>query len=272
MVDDKSRYDLLNEYLNLPTPPVAIKYFSSFDEDLQWELADLGFYRPKNPINLCQCVGLARHHERKVLVVGEDMACNIGALAAGMHPFDETMESGEIGIRDGVRETPDCCKELFECLPRIGYGEVEAVACAPLDMMGLDYDQVVFYGTPLEMLKIVQAYLWRKGARLDFSTCAKYGVCVEGMASSYGTGKPTLGFPCRGERVSSIVQEHEIFVCVPAEQIDDVIEGLEKTKHLLPTPMPFSGVDQEPTFLPDYYLTETAKAKRDRDRPPPDPL
>jgi hypothetical protein len=35
--------------------------------------------------------------------------------------------------------------------------------------------------------------------------------------------------------------------------------------------MPFSGVDQEPTFLPDYYLTETAKAKRDRDRPPPDP-
>jgi hypothetical protein len=27
--------------------------------------------------------------------------------------------------------------------------------------------------------------------------------------------------------------------------------------------MPFSGVDREPTFLPDYYLTENAKAKRD---------
>jgi uncharacterized protein (DUF169 family) len=256
MVDEKSRYDLLNELLYLPTPPVAIKYFSSFNEDLQWELADLGFYRPKNPINVCQCVGLARHHKRKILVVGEDMACNVGALAVGMHPFDETMETGEIGIRDGVRETPDCCKELFGSLPRIDYGEVKAVACAPLDEMDLDYDQVVFYGTPLEMLKI----------RLDFSTCAKYGVCVEGMAGSYVSGKPTLGFPCRGERVSSIVQEHEIFVCVAVEQIDDVIEGLEKTKHLLPTPMPFSGVDQEPTFLPDYYLTETAKARRDRAR------
>jgi hypothetical protein len=91
------------------------------------------------------------------------------------------------------------------------------------------------------------------------------------MANSYVTGTLSFGFPCRGERVSSIVQEGEMFVVVPAKDLDDVIEGLEKTKHLLPTPMPFSGVDQEPTFLPDYYLTETAKAKSDRDRPPPDP-
>jgi len=54
-----------------------------------------------------------------------------------------------------------------------------------------------------------------------------------------------------------------MFVVVPAEDLDDIIEGLEKTKHLLPTPMPFAGVDQEPTFLPDYYLTENAKARRD---------
>jgi len=28
--------------------------------------------------------------------------------------------------------------------------------------------------------------------------------------------------------------------------------------------MPFSGVDQEPTFLPDYYLTDHAKRSSER--------
>ena len=263
MVDSIAQYELLNKYLKLSMFPVAVRYFQSLDEDLEWELADQGFYRPKNPINVCQCVGLARHHSRKVLVTREDMACKVGALAGGLHPFDEELESGEIGVQDGIRKDPDLCRELFETLPRIEYGAVEAMACAPLHKMDIEFDQVIFYGTPLDTLKIVQAYLWGKGARLETSTAGKYGVCSEGMANSYVTKNLSFGFPCRGERVSSIVQESEMFVVVPAEDLDDIIEGLEKTKHLLPTPMPFSGVDQEPTFLPDYYLTENAKARRD---------
>jgi uncharacterized protein (DUF169 family) len=262
MVETIAQYELLNKYLKLSMFPVAVKYFPSFDDDLEWELADLGFYRPKNPLNVCQCVGLARHHSRKVLVTSLDMACKVGAMAGGLHPFDEELESGEIGVRDGIRKDPGLCKELFETLPRIEYGEVEAIACAPLHKMDIEYDQIIFYGTPLDVLKIVQAYLWGRGARLETSTAGKYGVCVEGMANSYVTGTLSFGFPCRGERVSSIVQEDEMFVVVPAEDLNDVIEGLEKTKHLLPTPMPFSGVDQEPTFLPDYYLTDHAKKKQ----------
>jgi len=267
MVDSASQNEILNGFLRLPTPPVAVKYLPKLDENLEWELADRGFYRPKNPINVCQCVGLSRHHSRKVLATAQDMACKIGALAVGLQPFDEAIGSGEIGVRDCVRGSDELCREMFETLPRIGYGEVEAFACAPLGGMDLEFDQVVFYGTPLEVLKIVQAYLWGNGARLGFSTCAKYGVCVEGMAGSYRAKEPSLGFPCRGERVSSIVQEQEMFIVVPAEDLDGVIEGLEKTRHLLPTPMPFSGVDQEPIFLPDYYLTENAKAKRHETRP-----
>jgi len=45
------------------------------------------------------------------------------------------------------------------------------------------------------------------------------------MANSYVTGTLSFGFPCRGERVSSIVQEDEMFVVIPAENLDDVIEG-----------------------------------------------
>lgn len=261
MLDYSGLYERLQVFLNLPTFPVAIKFLEAMDKEIKWGFADLGFYRPKNPVNLCQGIGLARHHGRMVLLTAEDMACIIGAAAGGLHPFDECLSSGEIGVKDSVRANPELCQEMFQTLPRIGHGEVEAVAFAPLHRMPLEPDQVVFYGTPLEMLKIVTAYLYDRKGRLELSTCAKYGVCVEGMAMGYTTGDLAVGFPCRGERVSSMVQDHEIYVAVPGEHLESVVEGLEETKHLLPRPMPFGGVDQEPTFLPDYYLTESSKRR-----------
>jgi len=45
------------------------------------------------------------------------------------------------------------CKRLFETLPRIEHGEVEAIACAPLHKMDIEYDQIIFYGTPSTYLR-----------------------------------------------------------------------------------------------------------------------
>lgn len=261
MNEGSDHYKRIKDLLSPPTFPVAIRYFHEFDEDAEWELADHGFYRPRDPINLCQAVGLARHHGRMTLMKPEDMVCKIGSLSVGMYPFDETISSGEMGVRDGVRKTPELCREMFETLPRIEYGTVKAVAFAPLHKMNLETDQVIIYGDPLTILKLVQAYLWSKAPRLNLSTCGKYGVCAESMAASYNSGEPTLGFPCRGERTSAIVQSDELFICIPMEHLETVIEGLEKTKHLLPTPMPFSGVNQSP-ILPENYLTEHAKERR----------
>jgi uncharacterized protein (DUF169 family) len=128
--------------------------------------------------------------------------------------------------------------------------------------MEMTPDQVIVYGNPLQVLKLVQGYVYAEEPRFTITTCAKYGVCVEGMAEAYVTGKPAVAFPCRGERVSSIVQDQELSITIPYALLDEVIEGFEKTKHLLPTPIPFGGVDQEPNFLPDYYLTEAAKKRR----------
>jgi uncharacterized protein (DUF169 family) len=263
MTDPAAQNDHLIRLLALQTPPVAVKFFTEWSEEREWELADRGFYRPKAPLNLCQLVGQARHHLRKVVMTVEDHACVIGALAAGHHAFDESMECGEIAKRDGVRCTQELCEEMTRTLPMMPEGEVKAIAFAPLDRMDLEPDQVIIYGNPLQVLKLIQGYLYWECARQTITTCAKYGVCVEGIAQAYITGLPAVGFPCRGERVSSIVQDHEMYICNPYTKLGAIIEGVEKTKHLLPNPIPFGGVDQEPTFLPDYYLTPAARKRRD---------
>jgi uncharacterized protein (DUF169 family) len=240
--------------LRLKTPPVAIKYFKEFNEDMEWEIADLGFYRPREPLNLCQFIGISRYHQRKTLVTAEDQVCKIGMLSSGAYPFDESMARGDIAIKDGARATPELCRELFQTLPRIPFGEVKAICFSPLGKMDLEADQVIVYGDPLQLLKLVQGYLYSNSARLESSMCAKYGVCVEGMAAAYESGIPCLGFPCRGERTSSIVQDHELFFTIPMKLLDDTIEGYTKTRHLLPYPLPFGGVDQSPISLPNHYL------------------
>ena len=261
-MDRKQQSDWLMGTLGLQTPPVAVKYLREWSDDAEWELADKGYYRPKAPLNVCQFVGQARHHLRKVVATPDDQVCNIGALVTGAYPFDEDMEHGEIAKKDGVRKTIELCEAMFQTLPRIPFGEVKAIAFAPLDKMELEPDQVIVYGTPLQMLKLIQGYVYAEEPRFTITTCAKYGVCVEGMAQAYATGKPAVGFPCRGERVSSIVQDQELSITIPYGSLPAVIEGFEKTKHLLPSPIPFGGVDQEPNFLPDYYLTPQAKKRR----------
>lgn len=262
MVDHNKQHEWLMYTLALQTPPVAVKYLIDWNESSEWDFADKGYYRPKAPLNLCQFVGQARHHLRKVVATADDQVCNIGALVTGTYPYDDAMEHGEIAKKDGVRETPELCESMFQTLPRIPFGEVKAIAFAPLQKMEMEPDQVIIYGNPLQILKLVQGYIYSEEPRFTITTCAKYGICVEGMAQAYQTGKPAVGFPCRGERVSSIVQDQELFITIPYKLLPQVIEGFEKTKHLLPTPIPFGGVDQEPNFLPDYYLTPQAKKRR----------
>jgi len=264
MVEYQEQQLYLINTLGLSTPPVAVKYFLDYDEDLEWDLAEKGFFRPKTPLNTCQIIALARYHLRKTIIVPEDHVCNIGAFAVGALPFDENMHNGLIAKKDGARATDALCEDMFQTLPRIQYGSVKAVAASPLDKMNLDADQVVIYGNPLQILKAVNGYLYSSAPRFELSTSAKYGICIEGLASANISGKPALGFPCRGERVSAIVQDSEIYLVFPAVFLNSIIEGIQKTKHLIPSPIPFSGVDQEPNFLPDYYLTPDTLKRRER--------
>ena len=110
MVDHNKQHEWLMYTLALQTPPVAVKYLIDWNESSEWDFADKGYYRPKAPLNVCQFVGQARHHLRKVVATAEDQVCNIGALVTGAYPYDEDMEHGEIAKKDGVRKTPQRCE------------------------------------------------------------------------------------------------------------------------------------------------------------------
>lgn len=254
-------YQDLNTLLRLRTYPVAVKYFPNFDEDLEAYLMDEGFVRPREPLNVCQIIGLARYYLRPSFFTVEDMACIVGAVAVGLHPMPEKMKSGYIAL--AMRKDQDLARKFIETVPRIKYGEVKAVACAPLHLTTLDPDQVIVYGNSVQVMRLIQAYLWDKAGRVRLSSGGEYGLCGDVMAQSYITKDLALGIPCVGERMTAVAGDDELSVGIPINAFNSVLEGLESTKMAAPYPIPFGGVNQTPDYLPDYYLTEYAKKRID---------
>jgi len=252
-------YQDFNTLLRLRTYPVAVKYFPDFDEDLEAYLMDQGFVRPREPLNACQIVGLARYYLRSSFFTVEDMACIVGAVVLGLHPMPENMESGYIAL--AMRKDQDLAREFLETTPRIKYGEVKAVACAPLHQTTIDPDQIVFYGNSVQTMRLIQAYLWDKAGRVKFSSGGEYGLCGDSMAQSYIKKEFSLAIPCAGERMTSMAGDDELSVGIPVNALNSVLEGLERTKMAAPYPIPFGGVNQMPDYLPEFFLTEYAKKR-----------
>jgi uncharacterized protein (DUF169 family) len=250
-------YQEINALLRLRTYPVAVKYFPNFDEDLEAHLMDEGFVRPSEPLNVCQIIGLARYYLRSSFFTVEDMACIVGAVVLGLYPMPENMKSGYMAL--AMRKNQDLARGFIETVPMIKYGEVKAVACAPLHQTTLNPDQVIVYGNSVQVMRLIQAYLWDKAGRVQFSSGGEYGLCGDVMAQSYITKGLALGIPCVGERMTSMTGDDELSVGIPINAFNSVLNGLESTKAAAPYPIPFGGLNRTPDYLPDYFLTEYAR-------------
>lgn len=252
-------YQDINTLLRLRTYPVAVKYFPNFDEDLEAYFMDEGFVRPREPLNVCQIISLARYYLRSCFFTVEDTACIVGAVVLGLHPIPETMKSGYIAL--AMRKDQDLARRFVESVPKINYGEVKAVACAPLHQTTLDPDQIIVYGNSVQAMRLIQAYLWDNAGRVQLSSGGEYGLCADVMAQSYITKELALGIPCVGERMTSMAGDDELSIGIPINALNSVLEGLERTKMAAPYPIPFGGVNQTSDYLPDYFLTEYAKKR-----------
>lgn len=61
-------------------------------------------------------------------------------------------------------------------------------------------DIVVAYGNTSQAMRIVQAYLWKRGGRVGFSTGGEYSLCADTLADTYNKQDLSVAIPCFGDR------------------------------------------------------------------------
>jgi len=243
--------DRFEKLLRLRTFPIGLKLYENIEA-----LDGISNLRtPTRRVLICQLTTLARTTGWTIGVTLEKLLG--GSPCAAMVGFDERREI----VREGTyrseiwfesKEEGKKCEEVFPHLPA---GEYRALVVGPIASDKFDPDLVIIYGTPAQMILIVNAIQWREYERLTFF-CIGESSCADYIAECYLSKKPALTIPCFGERFYGHTQEEELVIALPVDHVKKVLDGLEAlSKRGVRYPIPFAGAQLDVvTKLPRLYL------------------
>ena len=254
MAESKGWKDIATELemlLRLRTFPIGLKLY----EDKK-ALDKIGGLRtPVRRTLICQLVTVAR-------TVGWTLGVTLDGLLSGspcaaMVGLDRRRDIIMDGTYRSVvwfesQEEGRKCEQTFPHLPA---GKYEALVLGPITRNKFDPDMVILYGTPAQMMLVINALQWKDYERLQFFSVGESS-CADYIAECYLSGKPSLTIPCFGERVYGHAQEEEMVMAVPARQIEKLLEGLKGLfKRGVRYPIPYAGPQLDVvTKLPPLYL------------------
>lgn len=81
---------------------------------------------------------------------------------------------------------------------------------------------VIFFGNTAQIYRLIQAYLYNKGGRLEFGLCGE-ALCADVITAPIQTQKPVLGLPSNGARLLSWPSDDEIACGVPGSLLEDTL-------------------------------------------------
>jgi uncharacterized protein (DUF169 family) len=243
--------------LKLDSAPVAVKFFKKSDEaSAERMLLGNGFERPKEPLNTCQLVALARLRGRKMFASQEDMACVVGGVVLGLSEEPFHMKKGYLASTS--RRDLESALEFTSTIPRVNR-QVGLVAFCPLDLAPVEPDVVVVYGNSLQVMLVIQSYLWDRPGRVEVALGGEFSVCGDVVAKTYVTKRLQFSIPCNGERTSAGVSDSEMSVGIPGKDVEGVCEAMKKPQFQVTKSMVKHELDRTPSYFPDTFLTPQAR-------------
>jgi len=210
--------------LHLETEPVAVKMYKD-RQDL-----------PKRPQNIkqnfCQLVSIARYQGRGNSSTADNMVCAFGAACLGLIETPEVISSGKaaVGVYTGTQEA---AKNFMANTFKIGDNgkQFDGVMVKPLAEVTEDDepDAVIIYVNPAQAMRLIHACAYDTGEKITADTVAEGAMC-SCTSFSIETQKPSIGFPCAGDRIFGGTQNHELVFTAPYRLVKEkLVDRLEKT-------------------------------------------
>ncbi|MBD3230403.1 MAG: hypothetical protein GF329_19645 [Candidatus Lokiarchaeota archaeon] len=213
----------INKYIRPATFPLAIKII--FDES---PLPNT-FKKPPKKNFFCQNLTMSRKYGWTILVKPEDCIC---LLARGVFRWDKVENYESLGLLNfsvGLY-SKDIDSELkFVENLQLLHKSPKAIVISPLEWTKIEPDVVLIYGNAAQMMRLIQSYLFLIGGTMNFTSAGRIGSCHDGIVKTYLEKEPQLVILGNGDRVWGMTQDDELLFSIPAEKLDHLIKGLEKT-------------------------------------------
>ncbi|MFQ5710661.1 MAG: DUF169 domain-containing protein [Candidatus Geothermarchaeales archaeon] len=212
-------------YIRPQTFPLAIKMLESEGEippGARRPLKDL-----KMGLAICQAIGMARRYGWSLALTMEDISCPLGAVVFG---FGRTVDYHlEGNLCFGMyTETLEAGARTEGETSRFETGKYEVLLVSPLFKADFEFDLILLYGNSAQIMRLVQAALYREGGRLRGSSAGRAD-CSEAIIETIKTGDCQYVLPCYGDRVFGMTHDDEMVFTIPRDRVEDVIAGLEGT-------------------------------------------
>jgi uncharacterized protein (DUF169 family) len=252
MIDVKTADRELQTYIRPQTFPVAIRMLRPGEEIPERAKRPARDFK-KLSMN-CQVIDMARRYGWTIALTREDHICSLGIAALGFEKLTHMFSSGTL-CEGMYTETKEAGQRSEAAVDRFAPGQYWALLVAPLDRATFEPDVVCIYGNPAQIMRLVQAALWREGGKLASSFGGRV-VCADIIVTTMLTDRPQVILPCSGDRIFGQTQDHEMAFSAPWHRMEAIIEGLKGT-HAGGIRYPITQFMEYEAKMPPRYMEAT---------------
>ena len=174
---------------------------------------------------LCQALALTKRDGKTVFTSKEAEWCWAPEIALGYVDCKPgTPGFNEVSMFIGV-EDPDEAKAFLEHFPKLPYGKYKGVLMAPARKVEFEPDILLINcNNNFQLRTLIGAIKYKTGKMLDVSL-EMIDSCVYTLVKSMITREYTVAVPDPGDQERALAQSNEIILGVPAERMDELVEG-----------------------------------------------
>lgn len=243
----------LNKYVRVCSYPVAVKIAKEAMIPSEVRRPSLLF---GHPINLCQGISITRRYGWILGFLKEDHACSISYVIMGLVEEPEFIKDGSV-VYPLYTESLEAGAKTQKAVPHMSHGEIGSILLAPLNKVDFEPDVVLIYGNPGQIVRLIQAALYREGGKIESQFMGR-AACGAEIISPLLSKKCNVIIPGGGEKVFAQTGDDEMVFAVPKEKIEDLLYGLEATHQAGAArfPVPQFGLRTKPIFPKEYLKLE----------------
>jgi uncharacterized protein (DUF169 family) len=217
--------DFVRNNLRLKTFPVAVKFLKdkTFPEKTRQPSVVMG-----KRVAICQAVTMARIYGWTVGLTKEDVVCVPAAIAFGFSTSTDSAASlGKLFCGGSYSKTEEIGQAEATTIQRLEKDEYEAILLAPLQRAAFEPDTIAFYGNPAQLMRLVHAWTYGQGKRVQGHFGGKVE-CTEYLLAPFKTQTPRIAVPGTGDRVFSMTQDDEIVFSIPGKFLAELVQNLQE--------------------------------------------
>ncbi len=156
----------------------------------------------------------------------EDLICVPGMIAFGFTGTSDRVGAlGKLFCQMSFSQDEDSARAEIASINLLENQRYRAIVLAPLPRELFEPDTVAFYGNPAQVMRMIQATVYRNGNRISSNFGGKME-CSEYLIAPFITGVPRVAIPGNGDRVFAMTQDDELVFAIPGGDLESLAEGL----------------------------------------------